>query len=81
MANPYREPPPAERIEGPGGALALPTVIFGVICALVGFAYGGAACGLAATISGVLLLLAPSTSTGPRSDIELPPRTPFRHRR
>ncbi|APR77624.1 Hypothetical protein A7982_02971 [Minicystis rosea] len=59
MGNPYREPPPLEP-RGAGGSLGLPTVIFGSLCVLMGYALGGPACGLFATIAGVVLILSPS---------------------
>ncbi|MFT3764464.1 MAG: hypothetical protein QM820_02940 [Minicystis sp.] len=60
MANPYREPPRAEPGCGAGGNLGLSTVIFGFLCVLAGHALGGPGAGLAATIAGVLLILAPT---------------------
>ena len=60
MAHPYREPPRAAPDLGAGDGPPLSTVIFGVICALGGAALGGPACGILATIAGVVLILAPS---------------------
>jgi len=59
VAHPYRVPPPPEPARGAEGGLALPSVVFGLVCAIAGHALGGPACGLFATIGGVLLILAP----------------------
>ena len=59
VGTPYREPPPAPPPRGAGGSLGLPTVIFGFLCVLFGYALSGPACGLGATIAGVVLILVP----------------------
>lgn len=59
MANPYRRAPAPEPEERRSGAIELPTVIFGFLCALGGEALGGPACGLFATLFGVALILMP----------------------
>jgi hypothetical protein len=57
VAHPYREPPRPEPARGAGGSLALPTVVFGLLCGIAGHALGGPACGLFATVGGVVLIL------------------------
>lgn len=59
MTHPYREPPRPPPARGAEGALAWPTVIFGFVCVLFGYAFGGPACGMIATVGGVVLILSP----------------------